>query len=107
MCLLTSVSFAFNPSEWHERAKNALIRVATHKQASPYLTAKEAQEWLREPWWGVNITCSEPTEQMWLQYCQNLYMENTAIDCNAVSATDKEFVMNNMRVCNVKETSGP
>jgi hypothetical protein len=105
--LLAGASFAaqtmLNPLQWQERVKNGLIKVATYKMHNPWMTQQEAQRWLLNPYWGgIRVSCTTPTEQMWLQYCQNLYMENMAIDCNAVSPTDKQMVMNNMRICVVR-----
>ena len=90
-----------SPMEWQEKVKTGLIRIATYKHTTSAITATEAKGLLNN-WYSITVTCTEPTEQMWMQYCQNLYMENMAIDCNAVSASDKETVMNNMRVCSVR-----
>ena len=89
-----------SPLEWQNKVKTGLIRIATYKHTTSAITATEAKGLLNN-WYSITVTCTEPTEQMWMQYCQNLYIENMAIDCNAVSASDKETVMNNMRVCRV------
>lgn len=103
--LLAGASFAaqtmLNPLQWQERVKTGLIKVATYKQVNQWISPSEAAGLLKE-WFGITVSCTSPTEQMWLSYCQTMHYENTAIDCNAVSSANKQMIMNNMRVCTVK-----
>jgi hypothetical protein len=98
--LLMGFAYSYTPDSWQERVIVGLSKVATGERVIHDISAGEASDILYK-FFNVKVTCTEPTERMWLQYCQNLYMENTAIDCNAVSSKDKAFVMGNMRVCKV------
>ena len=87
-----------NPDEWATLNKKGLEKVATGAIKTSLMPPKDA-EMLLKSWYGVTRVCSEANEAKWQAYCQNMYYENTAIDCNAVSPEDKAMIMSNMRVC--------
>jgi len=55
---------------------------------------------LLNSWYGITVTCTEPTEKMWQSYCQQFYVSEGG-DCGAVTASVKKEIMGNMRVCKV------
>lgn len=99
LLLLMGLVFS-NPLDEHLAAvKKGLTRVALGEKICPYMPQTDARMLLKE-WFGVTVSCTEPTEAMWMQYCQQMYISE-GMDCNAVSPKNKDDVMNNMRVCRV------
>ena len=101
LVLFVGSAVAFTTPDAHYNAvRKGLERVALGKQMCPLMPQSDAIMLLKE-WYGITVTCSEPTESMWRQYCQQFYVSE-GWDCSAATPENKALIMNNMRVCKVK-----
>jgi hypothetical protein len=102
LILLMGLAFSMTTPEAHLAAvKKGLTKIALGTQICPYMPQNDARMLLNS-WYGITISCTEPTEKMWLSYCQNMYVGNTALDCDYISKynpTEKANIMKNMRIC--------
>lgn len=104
--LLVLMGLAFsmtNPDEHLAAIKKGLIKIALGEQICQYMPQTDARMLLNN-WYGITISCTEPTEKMWLSYCQNMYVGNTALDCAYIAKynpLEKANIMKNMRICSV------
>jgi hypothetical protein len=98
--VLIGLSFAsMTPDIWQQRVINGLKPIALGERVIPSIPASEAQDILLK-WFNVKVTCTEPTEKMWLSYCQQFYVAEGG-DCSAATPENKARIMANMRVCRI------
>ena len=89
-----------NPDEWKALMVKGLERIATYKQTVDGLNATEAASIYRG-WSGKTISWNVPNENMWKQYCQNIYVEVGGY-CGGASEQTKIEIMNRMRICTIR-----
>lgn len=101
LILLMGLSFSMNPNEHLASIKKGLIDVAIGEKICQYINTMDAKILLKS-WYGIVVTCTEPTEREWLSYCQQFYVAEGG-DCNAASNETKAEIMNNMRICMIED----
>ena len=97
--LLMGLAFSNVLDDHLAAVKKGLVKIALGEQLCKYMPAADARTLLNS-WYGITITCTEPTEKMWQSYCQQFYVADGG-DCGAVTTSVKKEIMGNMRVCKV------
>jgi hypothetical protein len=101
LLLLMGLAFSNALDDHLSAVKRGLTKIALGQQLCPYMPANDAIALLKD-WYGITITCTEPTDAKWKAYCQQFYISEGG-DCNGASPENKAMIMNNMRVCRVSQ----